>query len=183
MYRNKGFTLIEILVVMSIIGILSSIGTYGIMKSREKSKVTKSKADISTLSVGITRMYSDVRLYPGLLPRLPITAIPPVTLSVNLTDAKGNDLSVAGLESITGCSCSSATYYDVISNQVDKNLVYTGCVNGMNTGATYNRAACYSSKWAGPYVVSIPLDPWGKPYRFDYSVQNGNVEDMIKADK
>ncbi len=75
MFRKiKGFTLVELLVVISIIGTLSTLTVYGIKNSREKSKISTAKADVSNLSLAVSMMYADIRYYPKAQRNLAINA-------------------------------------------------------------------------------------------------------------
>lgn len=59
-----GFTLVEMLVVISIIGILASITIVGVQSAREKSKVSKAKNDISNIALSVSMLYADTRVKP-----------------------------------------------------------------------------------------------------------------------
>ena len=63
--KRGGFTLIEILVVMVIIGILSTIGMGALTSSQIKSRDAKRKADLRHISEALEAYYNDVGSYPA----------------------------------------------------------------------------------------------------------------------
>lgn len=78
MTNNKrgGFTLIEMLVVVAIIGLLSSVVVVGVGGARQKARDTKRVADIRSietyLEIKYTTEYPDIgTTYPDELPRDP----------------------------------------------------------------------------------------------------------------
>jgi general secretion pathway protein G len=66
--RNKisanGFTLIEILVVMVILGILAAISTTTFLASQQKGRDTRRKNDLKQISSSLEAYYNDHREYP-----------------------------------------------------------------------------------------------------------------------
>lgn len=58
-FKNKAFTLIELLIVISIIGILSSIILVSTNDTRAKGRDTKRIADISQLRIALELYYSN----------------------------------------------------------------------------------------------------------------------------
>lgn len=62
--RQKGFTLIEIMVVVVIIGILIGLVAPNIVGNVDEARVTAAKADISTLVDALERYYMDNSMYP-----------------------------------------------------------------------------------------------------------------------
>lgn len=62
--KQRGFTLIEIMVVVVIIGILIGLVAPNIVGNVDEARVTAAKADISTLVDALERYYMDNSLYP-----------------------------------------------------------------------------------------------------------------------
>lgn len=59
----KGFTLLELLVVISIIGILIALGTVSYSTAQKKSRDAKRKADIKNIQNGFEQYYSQNNRY------------------------------------------------------------------------------------------------------------------------
>ena len=62
--KQKGFTLIEIMVVVVIIGILIGLVAPNIVGNVDEARVVAAKADISTLVDALERYYMDNSTYP-----------------------------------------------------------------------------------------------------------------------
>lgn len=63
--KSSGFTLIEILVVMVIIGILSTIGIGAFRSSQIKSRDARRKADLRHIAEALEAYYNDENKYPA----------------------------------------------------------------------------------------------------------------------
>jgi len=61
----QGFTLLEVLVVIAIIGILASLGVVTYRTSIEKANVVKAAADIDAIHVAMGALMSDTGEWPG----------------------------------------------------------------------------------------------------------------------
>jgi general secretion pathway protein G len=84
--RNKrGFTIIEVMVVIAIIGLAGTIVGTRVLGSMEKARVTKSKADISVMSQALKMYRLDNGFYPsteqGLMALIQEPSTDPVPLS------------------------------------------------------------------------------------------------------
>lgn len=65
MRRNiKGFTLIELMLVMALVGILATIGLGSYSTATVKSKDTKRKTDLNQISKALESFNNDVARYP-----------------------------------------------------------------------------------------------------------------------
>jgi len=63
-FNNSGFSLIELLVVISIIGLLSSLAVVSLNSAREKARDAVRKADMSQLRTALNLYYDDELEYP-----------------------------------------------------------------------------------------------------------------------
>ncbi|MCL5795051.1 MAG: type II secretion system GspH family protein [Patescibacteria group bacterium] len=64
MFNKKGFTLVELLVVVFIIGILASVVLVATSSARSKSRDDKRKVDVDTIAQAAEMYYSQNRKYP-----------------------------------------------------------------------------------------------------------------------
>ena len=62
---NKGFTLVELLVVIVILGILATIGLASFNSSQMKGRDSKRKSDLKEVAAALELYYSDYGSYPS----------------------------------------------------------------------------------------------------------------------
>ena len=62
--NNKGFTLVELLVVIAIIGILAVLAVPALFKNIEKGKIADLESDISAIRSAVLSKYADNSTYP-----------------------------------------------------------------------------------------------------------------------
>jgi general secretion pathway protein G len=63
-YFSAGFTLMEMLIVMVIIGILATLGLGSFQSSQQKGRDSKRKAELKQIGVALEAYYNDHRQYP-----------------------------------------------------------------------------------------------------------------------
>jgi general secretion pathway protein G len=68
--RQRGFTLIELIVVVTIIGILAGIAVVGIGHAQRKAQENILKADLANMRKSIDDFYADKQRYPSSLQEL-----------------------------------------------------------------------------------------------------------------
>ena len=62
--QQEGFTLIEIMVVILILGLLATLVVQSLRGATDKAKRTKAMADIAELKTALDRYYIDIGSYP-----------------------------------------------------------------------------------------------------------------------
>ena len=144
-YKFKGFTLIEVIIVVSIIALLSTVVLYAnIRSSLEKARDSKRKQDLSKLVRIFEDYYNDSLAYPrpnpgygtisgadwGMeFPQYNIT-LPKDPLSPSQTYYYDSDLN-------------DQTYfvlYAKLENKDDGDIILTGCKDGCGPNLAYNYA-------------------------------------------
>ena len=61
---NKGFTIVELLIVIVIIGILATIGFVSFSSAQNKAKKSKAQATVSQVKSKLGEYYADNNKYP-----------------------------------------------------------------------------------------------------------------------
>jgi prepilin-type N-terminal cleavage/methylation domain-containing protein len=141
--NKRGFTLIEMVIVLAVVAILAAILTPTIAKNIEDSKKTKASADVKVIGAAVASFYKDVGVWPGDADG----------------DLDGNDLyalSSSNGQGATGTiweTWASGSHGDSFKNQLISNTIKS------NAGWYYSR-----SKWKGPYFSEDKEDPWGRKY-------------------
>lgn len=143
--QKSGFTLTELLVTISIIGLLSTIAVTALINARAKAKITIAQSDLSVIRKAIDVMSLDTGEWPG---HQPINVVAP---------AASNELCNSPL----GSNC-------------------TNSLSGGVAGITQDDASPNEYPfWDGPYMDTIPLDPWGNEYFFDTDYDVGGVDKAV----
>ncbi|MBX4209333.1 prepilin-type N-terminal cleavage/methylation domain-containing protein [Candidatus Parcubacteria bacterium] len=63
--KRKGFTLVEMLIVLAIVGVLTSVAIASISASRIKARDTKRISDMKEVQLGLALYYDVNRAYPA----------------------------------------------------------------------------------------------------------------------
>ena len=178
--KKQGFTLIELLIVVAIIAILAAIAIPNFLQAQTRSKVSRTRADMRSIAVGLESYYVDQNAYPlcGSLMQIPDTITTPVAyLSSIGKDPFGNSAPY-DLYNFTGSGWKTTEdYWYATKYYYDKNLWgWYVFPNGQTTGNPSEwvlQSKGPDHAWAQastPGVLEVDM-----PYVWAYDPTNGTV--------
>jgi len=152
--RNaEGFTLIEMVVVLAVIGILAAILTPTIAKNINDSKIARATNEVQVIAAAVASFYKDL----GRWPTSNGTAGNPDNLY--LLFGPGDAFANAGAGTANWRSIGTwgvtAARGDTFMNHMVENDPKDGAIDYSVTGPV---------KWDGPYITEVKADPWGSTY-------------------
>ncbi len=148
--KSKGFTLIELAVVLAIIAVLAAILTPMVTNYIDQSRITRALADSRTIADAI-------RLYQRDTGQWPVYASPSDYTS-NTCCGGGNTL----IGSSAGSNPTAGTFNWNISSVLAGSSLET-YLNGNFTNVS-TTIGFPKKGFRGPYVGSLDSDPWGNRY-------------------
>ena len=140
--NEKGFTLIEVVVVVAVIAILAAVLTPYITKYIDDSRIAKARNETQVIAAAVTNAFKDLGRWPNRN-----TAV--ADYGGLFTGLAASTPPAAFFGAATGWTAAGAGW-----NSLDTHMV--------TNGHTY--PATGEFRWAGPYATQLPLDPWGRPY-------------------
>ena len=144
--KTKGFTLIELAVVLAIIAILAAVLTPMVTNYLEQARVARAQADVRTIADGVKLYNRDTGRYP-----VYDSSADYGTDTVSKADfATGS----GSMPTDGGSSWALGTQVATTSLELYLNNNYSGVVVSNFPKATFN----------GPYIAAIDSDPWGNKF-------------------
>ena len=146
--NSKGFTLVEIIVILAVISILVAILTPTVLKYIDEARGDRAGADVKNINAMINDLIKDTGQYPG------------------AKLESGNTF----LCSSTGTVGQAGWGTTVTCESLDNHLV----VNSPGTTATSDDYPSSGKfRWKGPYITNLSEDPWGNGYQINASTLVG----------
>lgn len=172
--RAAGFTLMELLIVVLIIGVLASIIVPMVAKARQHAQAANTRALIANLSTLITAYQGDFNAYPGPLSNMQIA-----------TSLGG--LAAPQIDPGTG---PTATGANVTGAALGKITMSENLVLGLNGGLRWNRDLDrieYNTAWVGQgpqWLGGTPkkLPAYGNKNNEDLSIPESDTAGTVDGD-
>lgn len=147
MKRTKGFTLIELMIVVAIIGILSAIAIPAYTDYVTRAKIPEATSNLADLRVKMEQYYLDNRTYPTVgcvvYPAVPLATQLQVPAAGNFAFSCGAPTAIAYTLTATGVAGTSMSGFTYTVNQTNDKAT-----TAVPTGWTSN-AACWVTKKGG----------------------------------
>ncbi len=147
MKGKRGFTLIEMVVVLAVVAILAAILVPTIEKNIQDAKIARAKNEVQVVGAAMASFYKDLGIWPMYSDA---TTSPPTAVDFLITanGTAGSDPN--GYHWWSGAD----NGYDTFENQLISNAPgYTACT-----------APTQEMCWNGPYINEVKPDPWGHQY-------------------
>ncbi len=146
--RTKGFTLIELAVVLAIIAVLAAVLTPIVTNYIDQARVARSMADARVIADAVRLYQRDVGAYPIYDNTTEQIADNPGAADQFLAGPAGGGTPSAG---VVAWASNVAT--TTLTSYLNSNYL------GRSTTATLGKVA-----FRGPYLGSLEADPWGNKY-------------------
>lgn len=154
--KNRGFTLIEAVVVLSLIAVLGAILVPSIIKNINDSKIAKAKSDTNAIGKVMLQCRDDMGYWP-------------------VIDRNGNKVRLLiGTNPDPDTSLIPASNSGISSwNRTPNESIWWELVNVNNSYVKREPNPHNLPSWRGPYLTEIKSDPWGNPYLINAAYLQG----------
>lgn len=141
---NPGFTLVEVIVILSVISILVAIVTPTVLKYIAEAQQSRAEEDVRALSLVLNDLIKDTGQFPG------------TKLPTGKTFLCGPGTKVGGSWG-DATKCGDLTLH-LITNDPNEDATPDSTGDYRTTGRR---------KFKGPYVQNLNEDPWGNSYQIN----------------
>lgn len=146
---ERGFTLIEIVVVLAVVAVLAAVMTPAVVKHLNDSRTARAANDVKIIASAVSDFYKDLGRWP----------------TDNDNNHAVNDQEVRTLTTAAGTMPAQTNNNVGFTNQNPQDTFDNQLILNRPNGAGGNRYATTGElKWAGPYLNEIKSDPWGRKY-------------------
>ncbi len=168
--NKKGFTLIEMVVVLAVVAILAAILTPTVARNIKASKVTRTINETQVIAAAIASLYKDTGFWPYTRANGPSGGVDRVLANPNTVPTGAESGAGAGAPHWGTYGRTKPLYDYLYYNNPDDD---TG-PNGQNqTGQDYSTTGEY--RWRGPYIDKRTIDDaWGRSYVINARYFPGN---------
>lgn len=145
---TRGFTLIEIIVILAVISILVAIITPSVLKYIDDARLSRAQEDVRNISALVNDLIKDTGQYPG--------------------DHLGTGKSfLCGPGTVGQAGWGNGTNCEDMANHLLLNAPGDAVT-------TDDYRSTGKMRWKGPYVQSLGEDPWGNGYQINASTLKGS---------
>jgi len=146
-FSQKGFTLIEIIVILAVISILVAILTPTVLKYIDEARDDRAKEDVKSISAMINDLIKDTGQYPG-------------------NKLESGKTFLCGPGTVGQAGWGSSTTCEDLANHLVTNSPGT-------TATSDDYPSSGRFRWKGPYLTNLAEDPWGNAYQINASTLVG----------
>jgi len=156
MSKNKGFTLIEMAVVLAVIAILAAILTPIVTGYIDQARVTRSQNDVKKITEAVLLYKRDTSVFPGYAAYANAVAGDATVKACLTSDGTTPTAAQTGLANYNA-SCTGSTGDLQIFVNLNTMGVFTNNASSEKVGG--------GTKFRGPYLDGLGgQDPWGTEY-------------------
>ncbi len=176
----KGFTLIEVLVAVTLVALLAAAITPNVVRALRKGRISRAKSDAQAIANAVLAFRIDTGVWPIFLNPGESLALDGTQQTVDVLVSTSNTPIPAGNPNAQVASGWQAQQnVDLLENHLIR--------NSPGGGGSYreSRDPLELPGWDGPYLDRLAADPWGNPYlinaRFlnDISVPDAEFHNVI----
>jgi prepilin-type N-terminal cleavage/methylation domain-containing protein len=161
MKTNKGFTLLEVAVVLAVIAILAAMLTPIVTSYIDQARVTRAQNDVKKIAEAVLLFKRDTGFFPGY--NITSEATSGAILSGNSNGLSGCLISGSGAIALSN---TGSAYFTGNWTCANPGLLETYLnVNSLGVATSGLGAVGGKTAYRGPYLDGLAgTDPWGHPY-------------------
>jgi prepilin-type N-terminal cleavage/methylation domain-containing protein len=169
---QAGFTLLEIIVVLAVLGALAAIMTPVVFRYIDDANVSRAQGDVTSIAAAINKMYKDTGRWPNKAVGTSNAAWAVATDPSILTSGSGctSAGTLATCDTTEPGAGTTTWAFTAQGDSLERHLI----TNGATYAVTGNKA------WKGPYLDNISgTDPWGRSYLVNVAGISGNSKVIV----